>query len=311
MQEAGEVKGRRAEALPPVRDHYRARRKACARQRTRDLRGAERRYQLACAGAQQRHAAGRKEAEQRHQSRLSQALARHDPDHAKMSAAWRKGVAELRAVIDALNAEARQMFPPWDDPAWDTWVPPAELPPVLRYGEVRVERAAIPHVVPADPALREVKVPDFTLPALAAFPDHYSLLLHAQDAGRGPAVEALRAAMYRLLTVVPPGKVRFTIIDPVGLGQNFAGLMQLADHDDMLVTSRIWTETNHIEQRLGDLTAHMENVIQKYLRNRYGSITEYNAEAGEVAEPFRVLVVANFPVHFSEEAARRLASIAQ
>ncbi|HZY84416.1 MAG TPA: hypothetical protein VFE78_06275, partial [Gemmataceae bacterium] len=311
MQRAAEVKRRRAEAMPPVKERFRARRKACARLRVRDLRRAERRYQLASADAQQRHAAGRKEAEQRHQSRLSQALARHDADHAKMAAEWRQGVAELRAVIDALNAEARQLFPPWDDPAWDNWSPPAELPPVLRYGEYRVAQAAIPHAVPVGPELREVTVPDFTLPVLAPFPDRYSLLLHAQDAGRAPAVEALRAAMYRLLTVVPPGKVRFTIIDPVGLGQNFAGLMHLADHDEMLVTSRIWTEAGHIEQRLGDLTAHMENVIQKYLRNRYGSITEYNAEAGEVAEPFRVLVVANFPVHFSEEAARRLVSIAQ
>ena len=39
----------------------------------------------------------------------------------------------------------------------------------------------------------------------------------------------------------------------------------------------------------------MENVIQKYLRNEFETIEEYNAMAGEVAEPFRVLVVANFP----------------
>ena len=55
----------------------------------------------------------------------------------------------------------------------------------------------------------------------------------------------------------------------------------------------------------------MENVIQKYLRNEYRSITEYNARAGEVAEPFRFLVVADFPVRFNEAAARRLVSIAQ
>src|SRR5206468_9369102 len=84
----------------------------------------------------------------------------------------------------------------------------------------------------------------------------------------------------------------------------------LTDYDEALVGSRIWTEAVHIEQRLADLTAHMENVIQKYLRNQYQTIDEYNAQAGEVAEPFRVLVVANFPVNFSIEAARRLVSIA-
>ena len=102
-----------------------------------------------------------------------------------------------------------------------------------------------------------------------------------------------------MLTTVPPGKVRFTIIDPVGLGENFAAFMHLADYDELLVTSRIWTEPAHIEQRLADLTEHMENVIQKYLRNEFETIEEYNAHAGEVAEPFRVLVVANFPANFT------------
>src|SRR5262245_45847069 len=87
--------------------------------------------------------------------------------------------------------------------------------------------------------------------------------------------------------------------------------MHLADYDEALVASRIWTEVPHIEQRLADLTGHMENVIQKYLRNQFQTIEEYNVEAGEVAEPFRVLVVANFPANFSVEAARRLVSITQ
>ena len=154
-------------------------------------------------------------------------------------------------------------------------------------------------------------VDDFTLPALCPFPDRGSMLFLAQDAGRARAVEALQAVMFRLLTSIPPGKVRFTILDPVGLGQNFAAFMDLADHDDLLVTSRIWTETAHIEQRLADLTAHMENVIQKYLRDRYPTINDYNAMAGEVAEPFRILVVANFPTNFSADACRRLVSIVQ
>jgi energy-coupling factor transporter ATP-binding protein EcfA2 len=86
--------------------------------------------------------------------------------------------------------------------------------------------------------------------------------------------------------------------------------MHLADYDEALVGNRIWTEAAHIEQRLADLTEHMEIVIQKYLRNQYPTIEEYNVQAGEVAEPLRFLVIANFPVHFSAVAARRLLSIA-
>jgi hypothetical protein len=54
----------------------------------------------------------------------------------------------------------------------------------------------------------------------------------------------------------------------------------------------------------------MESIIQKFLRNEFRTIGEYNDQAGEVAEPFRFLVVANFPTNFSESAARRLVSIA-
>ncbi len=120
---------------------------------------------------------------------------------------------------------------------------------------------------------------------------------------------ALQAIMLRLLTAMPPGKVRFTIFDPVGLGENFSAFMHLADYEEQLVASRIWTDGDHIEQRLADLTQHMENVIQVYLRNEFQSIQEYNAFAGEMAEPYRVLVVANFPANFSETAAQRLKSI--
>ena len=141
------------------------------------------------------------------------------------------------------------------------------------------------------------------------FPEKGGLLLKARDLGRAKAVQVLQALMLRFLTALPPGKVRFTIVDPVGLGDNFASFMHLADYDELLVTSRIWTEPLQIDQRLADITGHMENVIQKYLRHQFKTIEEYNVAAGEVAEPYRVLVVANFPTNFTAEAARRLVSI--
>src|SRR5262249_11817156 len=122
-------------------------------------------------------------------------------------------------------------------------------------------------------------------------------------------IQILQALMLRFLTSVPPGKVRFTIVDPVGLGDNFAAFMHLADYAEALIGGRIWTEPQQIEQRLTDLTGHMETVIQKYLRHQFRTIEEYNAAAGEVAEPFRVVVVANFPANFTSDAARRLVSI--
>src|SRR5206468_7529918 len=97
---------------------------------------------------------------------------------------------------------------------------------------------------------------------------------------------------------------------PVGFGRNFGAFMHLADFDEALVTTQVWTDPRQIEERLAELAAHMEKVTQRYLRNEYATIEEYNAVAGEVAEPYRVLVVADFPANFDEKAAVRLASIA-
>jgi len=129
-------------------------------------------------------------------------------------------------------------------------------------------------------------------------------------AARIVPVQVMRSIATQLLATIPPGKVQFTFIDPIGLGDSFAQFMDIKKYDDDLVSHRVWTEPRQIEQQLADLTQHMEDVIQMYLRNRYPTIEDYNKKAGEIAEPYRVLMVADFPANFNEEAARRLVSIA-
>lgn len=242
-------------------------------------------------------------------TRLSTSQTQYQTDWSALETRWNTGMTRVFAALNHVNAEATRLFPSWNDPTWATWKPPTAFAPVIRFGETRINLNAMPDGIPKDPRLTIPGPTDFTIPALLSFPDLCSMLISAGNHGRDEAVRLLQTVMFRLLTTLPPGKVRFTIIDPVGLGQNFAGFMHLADYDGAYVTDKIWTEDRHIEQRLLDLTEHMENVIQKYLRNEYQTISEYNVDAGEIAEPFRFLVIANFPVNFSETAARRLASI--
>lgn len=184
----------------------------------------------------------------------------------------------------------------WTDPRWPAYDPRNQdiVPTITRLG-VLSEAGCTPLL---------------ELPALVPLIGSGNLLIEATGAGKDVAVRALQSVMLRLLGTMPPGKLRFLLIDPVGLGQSVAGFMQLDKYGEELITSRAWTEPNHIEQRLADMSAHMETVIQKYLRNQYADMEAYNREAGEVAEPYRVVVVANFPAAFSEAAARRLVSIA-
>ena len=217
-------------------------------------------------------------------------------------------MARVSGVVDDVLPKGERRFLDWARPELDGWKTPTEVPPGMRLGAFEVDLDHYPNGTPRDPRLKNVPT-HFQLPALLPFPIQGSLLIKAADSGKDEAINLLQSLMLRYLTSVPPGKVRYTIVDPVGLGENFAAFMHLGDYHELLVTNRIWTEAQHIEQKLTDLTEHMENVIQKYLRNEFETIEEYNTMAGEVAEPFRVLVVANFPTNFNEAALRRLISI--
>ncbi|MFO0936018.1 MAG: FtsK/SpoIIIE domain-containing protein [Gemmataceae bacterium] len=248
------------------------------------------------------------EAEAHFNDSTASARQTRDRDWARLESDWHGGLERIAQSIRELQA-AGAAFPAWDELAKPDHVWPSEVPLGIRFGEYAVCLEGLPDGIPADPRLKpRIDIND-VVPAYLPFSDQSSILLKAKDDGRTAAIMQLQLMMLRFLTGVPPGKVRFTIIDPVGLGENFGSFMHLADADELLVNGRIWTEPSHIEARLAELTSHMETVIQKYLRNQYTSIEEYNLAAGEVAEPYRVLVVANFPTNFTPDAAKRLVSI--
>ncbi len=245
------------------------------------------------------------DAQTRHDAALQAMEGEYDRECRALGARWSDG---LRAVTDLLSAGSGidPRLVDWDSPAWEEWTSPAEFSGQVRFGEMKVDLAQLTEQVPA-----RLKLPErFSVPAMLVLPAHASLLVEADHTGRLAGIDVAQMVMARLLTQMPAGRVKFTLFDPVGLGQSFAGFMHLADHDESLVGSRIWTEREHMEQRLADLTEHMETVIQKYLRNEYATIDEYNAQAGELAEPIRFLVIADFPTGFEQESLRRLSSIA-
>ncbi len=227
----------------------------------------------------------------------------------KLQTKWQNDLEQFRSATAALNQAADKQFPDWANFQNGRWETPSEIPSSLVWGHYDIRLDSIEHGLPDDPRLQPEQT-SFRLPALIPFPEKSSLLLKYQGTdARTAAIQAQQTMLLRLLTSLPPGKIRLTIIDPIGLGESFSGFMHLADYDEQLVTSRIWTETSSIEEQLADLTEHMENVLQKYLRNEFSTIEEYNQHAGEVAEPYRFLVISDFPAKFSEIAGRRLTSI--
>jgi S-DNA-T family DNA segregation ATPase FtsK/SpoIIIE len=297
-------------AVAEAEETYNRREIQLVERRDKLLSEAQQKYPVVLADIRSRHDRQQFDVKSKHDRILRESRSRHDTEWNALAAKWRDGMRQLYDGVAGMNAESDKLFPAWDDPAWKDWTPPMAPPPAVRFGDYSLRLDQVPGGISSDPRLMPDGPTVISLPALLPFPHNASISIKAAGEGRLAAVHVLRAVMLRMLATIPPGKLRFTIIDPVGLGENFAGFMHLADFDDILVTNRIWTEPQQIETRLADLTEQMENVIQKYLRNDFQTIAEYNEFAGEVAEAFRVLVVANFPVNFTESAARRLTSIA-
>ena len=300
----------RDERLRKINEAYAQKMTDVQTNQARAMREAIEAHELRVTDLKNRSEANFKKLDENYQTLKQQIRTRRDSSWQDMANRWRDGMIQAQAEVAEVNREVDGYGPPWVDPSWDSRPFPVRVPPVLRSGAIQVEVAALPGGLPADARLREGIRDSFSIPALRPFPSHANLLIEAPPEGRAAAIGVLQASMFRLLTSLPPGQVRFTIVDPIGIGRNFGAFMHLADFDPALVSNQVWTDPRQIEERLAELAIHMETVTQKYLRNEYATIEEYNAVAEEVAEPYRVLVVADFPSAFDEKAAGRLAAIA-
>jgi DNA segregation ATPase FtsK/SpoIIIE-like protein len=226
----------------------------------------------------------------------------------ELTTPWKSDVLPTFEGLATLETHSLSRFPAWTTKVCAEWTPPAEAPLAIRIGRVQVEPAKLTGGLPHDGRLSLPDVGRLDVPLSLAFPDQGSIIIES-DGGSAASV-ALNAIALRLLASHPPGRASFVFIDPVGLGKDFAGLMHLADYEETLINHRIWTQSTQIEERLAELNEHIEKVIQMYLRNEFANITEYNEQAGTVAEKYRFLVIAGFPNAFSETSCKRLLSIA-
>lgn len=307
-----EIASLEVEAMKVIEEQIPARRRRLVETRDSTVAGAKKACEESIAKARSDHDAHRAAEMARVERRRREIAEQAAEQRAAAKRRWHELQRRTLATALALERADGARSPAWNDERWATWTPPRDFAPVARLGAISIDLAAIPEALPSARELEwplEGHPPRFLLPVTLGIPDRASLLIECGPEGREQAIAALQAVMLRILTGLPPGKAQLVVIDPVGLGQSFAGFMHLADWSAKLVGDRIWTDARHIEQRLADLTDHMETVIQKYLRDEFPTIRHYNEQAGELAEPYRFLVVADYAAGFSEVAALRLNSI--
>jgi S-DNA-T family DNA segregation ATPase FtsK/SpoIIIE len=224
----------------------------------------------------------------------------HEMEVSSLKSEWNGLTGPVLERLENANQFAREHFPPWT-PNYQ-YQPPESPLNVVKFGDFTLPL----NVTPSDGAPPTIT---FTGPLNLVFPNAGNLLVETGETGRATAVQTLNNVVLRILATMPPGKSSFTFIDPVRLGESFSALMHLADYEENMVNRRIWTEPAEIDERLAELNAHMEKVIQMYLRNEFPDILAYNKQAGRIAEKYHFLVLADFPTNLGDAAMRRLHKI--
>jgi S-DNA-T family DNA segregation ATPase FtsK/SpoIIIE len=210
------------------------------------------------------------------------------------------------AVHEASSAmgELPATMQPWSSPKWETWTPDDVVPGLLvtRGGFLKQEK---------DSGLGSNADfgTDVSVPWNMALHRSWAIT-HSHDK-RGLAHSFVRSLMVRHLASVRPGELQFCIFDPVGLGQTAGDLLDLAEYDANIIGGKVWTSAQDLSARLTELSAHIEMVIQKYLRTNYETIDDFNGAAGEIAEPYRILVLFDCPTGVSEDSLMKLKSIVE
>ena len=245
-----------------------------------------------------------------HKTKIAQLEGAQQRRWSELEADWTKQITPLCEQLRAANATADKVFPAWNDASWKNWMPPVEFQNAAKFARLEAGVGKLFEALPKDSRLKWPGPAKVSAPLSLVFPAQGSILFETGKAAGDEAFGTINNIVFRLLATTPPGKLSFTIFDPVGLGQNFSALMHLADYESSSLNSRIWTQAAQFEEKLAELNEHMEKIIQMYLRNEYATIAEYNAQAGSVAEKYHFLVIASFPVNFSDTAAKRLRNIA-
>lgn len=145
-------------------------------------------------------------------------------------------------------------------------------------------------------------VESFGIPAVLtnAWTHSIAVRFDSADDPRSLQEAFVRGFLIRQLAAFPPGTLRLGLADPVGVGQGFAPFVKLADHNQELISGKIRSSQRDMLELLEDAAAHIEHVVQTYLRGQFSTIAEYNEVAGEVAEPYRMLILLDFPNRFDD-----------
>ncbi len=150
-----------------------------------------------------------------HEARLAALQNEHQLRLEQAVTDWKREVPALCDRLAAASAAAEKQFPPWTPAAWENWTPPAEFQNAVKFGCLEVSVKTFLEGLPVHAGFAWPGPAAFVLPLALVCPLQGSILF---ESGKGSGEEAfavINNIIFRLLSAAPPGRLNFTIFDPV------------------------------------------------------------------------------------------------
>jgi hypothetical protein len=117
---------------------------------------------------------------------------------------------------------------------------------------------------------------------------------------------ALELSGLKIISGLPTGMAKVSIIDKNGSGQNFPTLLML---HNKYTDGKVLVEDNEIESELLAIKNSLTIITSSITSNGFTSIEDYNKNTEEIPQPYRLLFIANFPAGFSKKSCEALVAI--
>lgn len=136
------------------------------------------------------------------------------------------------------------------------------------------------------------------VPSGIPFPFAHALVLSENNPQHWDLAHHL---LLRLLSVLPPGQLELTLIDPLKLGQSVKPFLSLLKVEQLVPQQRVLTRSGEIEAALDKLTNEVEELIQQVFNDKASNWSEYNVENADNPLRYKVALLFDVPEQLSEK----------
>lgn len=149
-----------------------------------------------------------------------------------------------------------------------------------------------------------------SFPALLPTKDMNGLCFLSTPDNADQVLQCIQGIILRLLLDLPPGLCKLTLYDGTAAGAN---LIELSGLSPKIKGEKILTDPEELRRALNAIKNEMPHVVQRVLGHRYmgKTLIDYNHDAGELAHPYQVLVIADFPHSLTRETCKTIERIMQ